>query len=663
MGYFFETKCNNYRVHFLILIAVAIAIVGALAMGRTPPSLAPVGSSYWQLPQGYVLYSLHGPGLQTAAFIAYLALASLLGTLVLIAIIEIESESLADALRWIPLAAFIPGYFAIVAINRLVTFALPNIDAVLLLPLAYLVVAVCLGFPSRHFLTMRNVRLILDGVPRCAAIFMVWLVLQVQTDNSEHILGDGLSRFLEMVRIGTGLGPNEFFPIFGQHYDEIMFLYPFFAPSGMSGEIVEFFWMLYSMGKASALACVIAALLVLCRMRMVSYVVALLAFFGCLSLFGGKTLLLFDSGNPLRANLHVGRIILAILPIVVLSLSISGRVSVRIGTCAGLLGSALVGIGISAISISSIFVLLSIFVGLATLALPISVTASGLSVLSLITLLLVAYSLRGAYGGPLIFLSGIAIFSAVAGCYAARHAKARIAKLTTEAFFPATFSLTMGIAFGLLVLGNSFSYDYLRVLGFGELHKWIYFGKSVPEFAIGFNPFCGRFPLNHCLNLSAFLSSFGLALTLGLAAVLVIWWNATTEVRVGSEISSQSEMMEMGEHRYTQLSKVIACCVVFLVCGFFAYDFTNGSMWGWLPVWLKSRLIEPWIYATLVFSFVALLTSSSRVIRFLAITVLIWQVFVYSMVLAEAPIHMQFIRNGTFLLNKAAGGFVTANAD
>lgn len=635
--------CNR---HWSVLIAVAVATLGVFVAGSHSPSLAAVGSSYWRLPEGYGLYALHGPGLRTAAFMAYLLFAALLGTLILAAFIEVESAALADTLRWLPLAGFIPGYFAIVAINRLVTFALPNLRAVLLLPLFYFLVAMCLAIASRRSLTRSNATLVLDGFLRSAAVFMIFLVLQVQIDNGVHVLGDGVRHFLEMIRSGTGLEPEEFFPIFVQHYDETMFLYPFFAPSGMAGEIVELFWMLYSMGKASAFACVMAALLLFSRMRLVSYLVSLLIFVGCLNFFGGKTLLLFDSGNPLRANLHISRVALAVLPIVAFSLAVSGRASVRSGARAGLIGAFLVGIGISAASISSIALLASVYIGLAFLSLPIRVAAAGVGVFALTALLLLAYSLRGNYGGPWIFPSGIAIAFACIGYYAARHIGPRFSQLTRQAFFPAIFALTMGTALGLLALGNSFSYDYSRILGFGETRKAIY-SKSVPEFEIGFNPYCGRFPLLHCSDIAAFFSSFGLVLTLAAFAVLVILWSARQAVSTSPANSSP------GDYNYPRLANVIACSVLFLVAGFFAYDFTNGSVFGWLPVWLKSRLIEPWFYATLAFSSAALLMSNISAIRMLIALALIWQIFVYSFVLAEMPIHLQFIRNGTFLLHKA----------
>lgn len=638
----------------LVLIAVAIAIIGSLVAGSDSSTLAPVGSSYWRLPEGYGLYALHGPGLRTAAFMAYLAFAALLGTLILIAFLTLESEADADALRWLPLAGFIPGYFAILAINRLVTFALPNLRAVLLLPLFYFFAALLLAIGSRHLLTKRNAALMLDGMARGVVIFIVFLVLQVQIDNGGHVLGDGVKPFLEMIRSGTGVGPYEFFPIFAQHYDETMFLYPFFAPYGMAGDVVELFWMLYGLGKASAFASVMAALLILCRMRLESYLVSLLIFFGGLSLFGGKSLLLFDSGNPLRANLHIGRVVLAVLPIVVFSLAVSGRARVRRGTSAGLLGAVLVGIGISAASISSIALLASILVGLVILSLPVSVGAASIGVFALIALLLLAYSLRGAYGGPWIFLSAIALAFAGTGRHAAHQLRARLSQLTRQPFFAAIFALTLGTVFGLLLLGNSFSYDYAQLLGFGRMRQGIY-GKSVPEFEIGFNPYCGRFPLVHCADLWAFFSSFGLVLLLAALAVLVVLWNEKRTIPGSATMSSRSEKSGTGHRNHPNLSNVIACSLLFLVAGFFAYDFTNGSVFGWLPVWLKSRLIEPWFYATLAFSLVALLMSAARTIRILVAFVLSWQLFIYSFVLAEAPIHLQFIRNGTFLLDKVVG--------
>lgn len=641
--------CNR---HYAVLTAISIAIIGILFISSNWSALAPVGSSYWKLPEGYGLYAQHGPGLRTVAFMAYLVFAAVLGTLILTTFLEVEGEALPDTIRWIPLAAFIPGYLAVVAINRVVTFALPNLTAVGLLPLVYFLLTMCLGIASRRLLTKKNASLALEGTVRCSAIFLVVLVLQVQTDNSEHVLGDGLKPFLEMIRNGTGLAPHEYFPALVQHYDETMFLYPFFAPSGMAGEIIELFWLMYSMGKASVLACVIATLLILSRSRMRSYLVALLICIGCLSVFGGKTLLLFDSGNPLRANLHIGRMAIAILPIVFFGLAISGRVIVKRGTIAGLIGAFLVGIGISAISISSIVTLASIFAGMIILTLPTSVKVESVSVFALIALLLIAYTLRGAYGGPWIFLCAVAVAFASIGYFAARSIRARLPHLTTQAFFPVIFVLTLGTVYGLLLLGNVYSYDYLGLLGFPRMHGTIS-AKSIPEFAIGFNRYCGRFPLVHCTSLWTFFSSFGLALMLASVAVLVNAQSAHQALPTKSDIPNRPPVPDTHNHNASALSKAIACCMLFLVAGFFAYDFTNGAMFGWVPVWFKSRLIEPWYYAVLVFSMLTLLMSERRMIRVFAVLILAWQLFAYAFVLAEAPLHLQFIRNGSFLLHKA----------
>ena len=633
-------------------------------VGFDTSSLAPVGSSYWPLPKGYGLYAHSRPGVQTATFFAYLIFSALLGTLLLVGVIRVRIPDLACVAHWIPLAAFMPGYLTIIGMNRLITFVLPNSASVTFLPLLYLALALWLAAALRGSFNARNVALFGGGLLRLVVVFAVFLVLQVQTDDSAHVLGDGVNPFLDLISRGTGLGPGEFFPIFFQHYDEVMFLYPFIVPFGMADEVVELFWMLYAMGKASAFAALCGGMYLLIRMRSGAYLIAILLFFGGLSFSLGESPLLFDAGNPLRVTLHPGRVLLAVLPIVIFCMAISRQVRISPASKVGLFGGALLGIGFSSLTVSGLVLWASILLGLGILSLRISRRVAALGIIGLITLLLFAYLQRGSYGGSWLFLSGILVaFLGIGIGYWTEHSGwHQLRALARDAIVPVILAMAAGMALGFLLLGNGFASDYVRLIGLDEVRNVIY-GKSVPQFQIGFNPHCGRYPLNHCGNLSAFFSSFGMVLILALLASLAGLSDAGSK---GTGLTrpfavppaDQSPAGEVACDHELAIMKAIVCSVLFLVAGFFAYDFTNGDMsvhprHGWLSVWFKSRLIEPWVYATIAFSAVLLWMGSRNAIRAIVVFVLTWQTVVYSFVLADTPIHLQFLRNGMFLARKA----------
>lgn len=647
--------------HRWLLGATAAVIIGIVMVWFDTSALAPVGSSYWPLPKGYGLYAHSGPGVQTATFFAYLIFSALLGTLLLAGVIRVRTSDLAFVAPWIPLAAFMPGYLTIIGMNRLVTFALPNTASMAFLPLLYLAVALWLAAALRGSFNAQTVALIGSGLLRLAAVLALFLVFQVQADNSVHVFGDGAKFFLDLISRGTGLGLTEFFPIFFQHYDEIMFLYPFLVQFDMT-EVTELFWMLYAMGKASAFAALCVGLYLLIRRRFGAYLIAILLFFGGLSLSLGASPLLFDSGNPLRVTLHPGRVLLAVLPIVVFSLAISRQVQASPFSRAGLFVGAMLGIGYSSLTMSGLVLWVSILLGLGILSLRISRRVAGLGVIGPIALLVFAYLQRGAYGGSWLFLGGIvAVFLGI-GYWAQNRLLYQLRALARGAIIPAILAMAAGMSLGFLLLGNGFASDYVRLIGFDEVRSIIP-GKSAPQFQIGFNPYCGRFPLSHCGNLSAFFSSFGMVLILAMLASLAglsgagrKWTGLVNPCAAPTANPSPAD--ETAGDPELAILKAIVCSVLFLVAGFFAYDFTNGDMpvsfgLGWLPVWFKSRLIEPWVYATIAFSSVLLWMESRYVIRTIVVFVLTWQAFVYPLLLADTPIYMQFLRNGMYLMHKA----------
>ena len=227
-------------------LVVLVVLVVAMVIGSHDVLPAPVGTSYWRIPDGYSLYGSSGPGMRSAVFLIYLGVTTALGIVLLTTMLSVRPEQREYVLRWLPLAGFLPGYFLVIGINRSLTMLMPNTVALLVLPAVFVATLLLLN-PGRGALVV-SMRPILTGVAQCAVVFVLSLILQVQVDNSGYILGDGTRIFLDFIQRGVGLAPDEYFPIFVQHYDEVMFLFPFLVPQQSGEGVIELFWLLYAFG-------------------------------------------------------------------------------------------------------------------------------------------------------------------------------------------------------------------------------------------------------------------------------------------------------------------------------------------------------------------------------------------------------------------------------
>jgi hypothetical protein len=111
--------------------------------------------------------------------------------------------------------------------------------------------------------------------------------------------------------------------------------------------------------------------------------------------------------------------------------------------------------------------------------------------------------------------------------------------------------------------------------------------------SLGRNRFCGTFPLFQCTSLATFAAYQGLPLVLaGLAVLLGL---------------RRARRAEDGPPPDAALPRALAFSTVALVASLFVMDFLNGRSGPatWLQIWLKSRLVEPWFYGTLVVALAA----------------------------------------------------------
>ena len=108
---------------------------------------------------------------------------------------------------------------------------------------------------------------------------------------------------------------------------------------------------------------------------------------------------------------------------------------------------------------------------------------------------------------------------------------------------------------------------------------------------IGKNKLCGKYPFNHCLDILHYVHYFGLAL---LIVCIVQVFHLKDRLLSNSSINIL--------FRYFLFSIALFFLTTLI------YDFSNGqnppenykNIEGWLKIWHKSRLLEPWFYALIV---------------------------------------------------------------
>jgi len=657
-----ETSSSAFRgSSTLALIPIVLVIVIlAIASGADKGTLAPVGSSYWPIPKGIGLYLHHRPDMQSVLFLLYLATACVIGSLAMVvcfAVVDVDNSALPRLL--LPLAGFIPGYLILICLNRMVTLFITNDTAKIILPLVYVATASVLGRLGRLSVTRPSIRELFACIVLSVGLFFVFLILQIQLDNSGHVIGDAVERSFPMLVHGFGLSPGEHFPIFLQHYDEMMFLFPLLGQDGRDARFVESFWLLYSLGKASAFTVAMLTIFVFCRNAMASALAAAYLLFGCGYLYVGNYLLMFDAGNPLRFNLHMGRIILAILPLVILGLGASGRFRLQPRGVSILVLCALIGMGASALSLSLALLSVSICVGLAIVSLPLKPETILFSATVLLASLINAYAQIDSSAIGWFFLAGI-VFAAIVLVPDLVQSFPRLSSgLAQNGILKATAAYFVGYGTGLMFLGNFASQGILNALGVGEIRTLISLANPIPPFAIGTNPFCGGSYSDHCGDLGLFMTKYGLVLLLPWFSIFLLLYR---QLRGNGEKSASGMSCTTAAYDDSvrlawslKHAKIMLVVLYFLVSGFFLWDFTNGAidmspenLVRWLPVWLKSRFVEPWAYAALAFSLSIVWLRAGARLKILILTFLAWQVLAYPF-FAETALHQVFLRNLSYL--------------
>lgn len=579
-----------------------------------------VGRSYWQLNPAKLL-----DGMTDATLLAHMAAYGCFTVLAGYACIVKFSSFIPSPLRpFYVLAGFVPGYLIITALNRLVTAILPNIAAVWCLLGIY--GAICLyavfvirkshGSWAKHALQVsasQKVKYRTLPILSCIGILTLFFVNEVQVSNTHdggyHVMGDGAQFFLELIQTQNGFEPDQHFPVITQHYDEIMFLYPLLQPnihdiSKAMENAVNCYWVLYSLGKTSCFIIVLLSLNAWARSWTLAALTALLLFFGSIHPLPVQSFLLFDASNPLSITMHTGRIIIAVMPLAVITLCLHKKSLVKPSGLARKSILLFLGIGCSSLSLHFLVVIALTFLVASSIKWKASLLHTCLTIgLSMLSILLIYSSsvTMGVGAFLLIVNSLVVIYPFLKGLTHSFTGKkdllVKSRKWLLNNFAPFSTYL-IGVMLGLCFLGNGLTAKFYELTG---LQAPVFLTRIVPtvSWEFGKNPYCGLFPMIYCANILAFTSLYGLPFIFtGLAATINL-----NRYKSRTDYVCDTKTMTI-MHLLSVILLILSIC-------FFILDFTDGAATKfeylpWLAVWVKSRLAEPWFYALISLGIIVL---------------------------------------------------------
>ncbi|OSM04014.1 hypothetical protein [Magnetofaba australis] len=594
------------RIGLPLLVCAIVALYAVLTVDSrfsAPRWIYAVGVSYFRMPGDQTLLNGFGPASVWLFTLLYLIAATALGRLLLTGPARAAFD-LRDAPYLCVSLDILAGYLISIALNRLITLALPNQYAAPLIVAIHAAALLFLLWQARATTKAVAMRAMLRvGLP-LSALYGLFAILAIQYKKA-HVAGDGGRFFFRLIDDGAAFAASVHFPIISQHYDEILFLYPVLA---LGRELPDFnllwpYLLLYALIKCAAFIGLTWLIWRLSQSRLFAGVLAYWLFFGNLSLDPSHVLLLFDSGNPIFAILHPGRVYSVLLPGLMIYAVFAAQSRKLDVTPALLLGVALAALGFASTVVSNalIFGMLGASLGIISIAerlqpqpaTPVAPINPPLTLLTALTLattpLLVAnnqFHLRFVAGGVLLTTLGMLLWSVLR--YRAPN------EPPTEQSALDRLLLLAGVALfayllGQLLLGNAgvallwhdhvFNAQILaRVLPFPPLQPTSLLDN------IGPNHFCNIFPTEHCGYTGQYVQHYGLPFLLGfLGLVLLARRNGTTVA--------------------TPLQQMMLLALLLFVGGVLLYEYTNGAVLQEnqkLAVWLKSRLAEPGFYLVII---------------------------------------------------------------
>lgn len=497
------------------------------------------------------------------------------------------------------LAGFFPGYLAVIALNRLVTLCVPMTMAPLVLCIAYVVVTIWLKRRRVKPLTFTRWSY---GDAVAALILCFSFVYGVQFGAGIHVTGDPSEEF---VRFSKQLQAPDAsatrFPIFYQHHDELMHLFPlFFSKLTLADNDYTFaYWVLMSFARAGGVILLWIALQSLGAGAYFAWFLTLILHVGWFFVSRSNANL-FDSGNPVFFEMHAGRTLcsLAFFFWMPVFRAIKERESAWSKT--ELAWVALVLLGLASVTISNLVPFL--LVAAAFLFLPSALSDSddfqkwvrwnAPASLLMIFFPAVGYWSDSVYKhwGWLASLIVPSTFMLIALRTVLRNRvwveiKSSLSNPVFRRFlWVSAISLGISLVFivNVFVLFLYYKAGVGKPLGIqtmGIRNPFLYQAMRNP---FGANPFC-HLGVAHCESTLRFLHFYGVAIVTAIAGFLVsrreVWMARAQE---SSELRLRYFCLWFG--------------TLLFFCAVGVMDNSNGNIVGAEQYWFKTRFLETWYY-------------------------------------------------------------------
>lgn len=494
------------------------------------------------------------------------------------------------------------GILVVTAINRIITLLFPNIFA---LPITVLLIGSATLFSYTYLKTIFTYRKLSSSKKwiktfiYCPLLFIIIFIFQLHTPDSRlpaHIIGDSALFTIKLSQSNI-VDLVENIPLFDQHYDELLFLYPFFSlikviPGGVT-YIMELLWLHYSVTKYSIFILLFLIGITLKLSVKSAILVVILCFFGGVNLFPLQHQLLFDSHGPIAYSLHPGRVVINGLFISFFMLTAQGRLNF-LPDKKTYVSLFIFSIGLGALSISSFSIFVGIIFGLFSRFLRISrLNYLWIIFVSIAGFYISAMTLDGRlYFGYLVIPSSILLIIFIIII----EFKEKIIKLKPLLIicflkrYLILLVLITGFLLSIFALGNLFISSHFLLDHLGQ--SIIFRSPNLPSPGIGLNPFCGEFPHTACVNAGSLINAFGLPVFIAALVSLV------------AIIFSNINRM---------LIRLVAFTLAAFILSLWVYLFLNPSSskaFFWI-IWFKSRLVEPFFYGALFTVFAVALSGTS----------------------------------------------------
>lgn len=642
---------NKLRNIFYIAFTISIVCGLLLLLPHShvpqyePANDVKVGSTWWGIPNGYILFNPNND-----LFFKFLSIFYTLGTfqlgsflknnLGLKKIIQLDNSSAIkiDQVAY-TLTNYIFGYFGFVVINRLVTL-IPSVKisgSILIIFLFtlnfHLIKSI---FKSGNFFETINKNILEIGTG--ILLLLLFILMQIQFFGS-HIGGDAAEYIIHELNNLLNIDSSfNLVPLYHQHYDEI--LYSSFYPQILSifghnfFNALEILWINYALAKLSILCALYICIRQYCKIGN-SILISTMAYFGPFLLDPFfPTVLRIDSGIPLRLSLHSTRVVSALYPTCLGLLSLkqwdlkkskTGRLKQKNKQekIKEILSFVIIGISSTSIAISSVVnvTMTLLFITTAISIYTLFKYENKNNLVKIIKLLPFILNILTFFGYlyrdltnswlPLLilFLTNISSLILINIFLFIKD------KSFAEEFLNSVFTyvkgkiiyLITGLTFGFLFLGNTI-YQKLGSPTNLILNNPNSKRESLVSIKVGlgFHNFCGQHPIMHCTSIKHFANLYAVPMIVGCLSIFVIYLISKKYFSINTELL---------------IPLVISSSLIFLI-SLGLYEFSSGDLnlteEDKYSLWVKTRFIEPWFYMLVTTSLIIILNTFNTITLFLS---------------------------------------------